>query len=119
MIPVSSAVDVYTNVENESYENAEMEPIDNFNEIFSQFKCDRASTIVTGIGFIRYIQVDADVGTVIHISGFKWPTNDEPEFSFAVDVEHLIAPMFIGFSIPVFPGYDYVRGIAMGNIEWN
>ena len=54
----------------------------------------------------------------IDIFGFKKPLYPLRESFFKEKPKHLIAPQFIGLTIPVENLYVYVIGYAFGNIEW-
>ena len=74
----------------------------------------------TGIGLIRHAEItSADSGKNIDINGYKYPTTDDPEFTFHELTAHVIAPVFIGFVRETSHEYYLVYGIALGNIEWS
>jgi len=113
----------------ESYEKSEIKPLDTYRETISFIEDDCAVVEIKGISLIRigmyrislfrHVEISAVVPGWIWINGYKFPTNDDSEFTFNVQAKHVIAPFFIGYYCPASPGCEYVNGIALGNIEWS
>ncbi len=126
--PVITAVDNDTDVD-ESYEKCEIRASDTHREIISFIEDDCAGVEIRGISLIhigvyriclfRHVEIYTWGNRWIDLNGYKFPTKDDPEITFRVQAKQVIAPFFIGYYLPASPGCEYVRGIALGNIEWS
>ena len=116
LIPISSAVDINTDVDDEARENFEIEPLDDYEEIitFIDGTCNDVSS--KGIWIKRDVIFQAGGTTGFEISGYYRPWNHFNE----INVIYIHIPLYLGviFSHPGGTTYS-IWGIALGDIEWH
>jgi len=128
--PVIIAVDNDTD-DDESIDNSEIGERDNYREILSSLECGCASVTFRGllgwnsidgyyISLFRLAEIYAAGDNYrIRITGYKFPTLNNPNIDFSVEARSVIAPFFIGYCAVSSPGCESVEGIALGNIKWS
>ena len=127
--PIITAVDIDTEADDEPIDNSEIGEWDNYREILSSLECGCASVTFRGllgwigidgyyISLFRHAEIYADGNDRIRITGYKFPTLDNPNIDFSFYARRVIAPFFIGYYLVVSPGCEAVEGIALGNIKW-
>jgi hypothetical protein len=105
LIPISSAVNVNTDVNDEAIENPETEPLDEYTEIFS---------IIIGKGYGS----GNIVGSVNLSRGDIFIIAYTTEGSYTKRTNQIYIEFFIGaLTQPSFGG-RWIFGVAIGNIDW-
>ncbi|KYK30191.1 hypothetical protein AYK20_04515 [Thermoplasmatales archaeon SG8-52-1] len=100
------------------YNNNEIEPLDQYKEIFTFIDAYVYGFNLKGIGPFYYIELWG-VDCTIDIQGYRYPLFPIVDSHFVVSADHVIAPNFIGIYYPVTVDTYSVIGIALGNIEWD
>ena len=100
------------------YDNNEIEPLDQYKEIFTFIDAYVYGFNLKGIGPFYYIELWG-VDDTIDIRGYKSPLFPIIDSHFFVSTNHVIAPQFIGIYYHVTVDTYSVIGIAFGNIEWS
>lgn len=115
LIPISSAIDINTDVDDEARKNFEAEPLDEHKEIITLIDGTCNDVTSKGIYIKRDVILQGGGTTSLEISGFYRPWNHFNE----LNVIYIHAPLFIGsiFSHPGGSTYS-IWGIALGDIEW-
>ncbi len=117
-IPVSTAVDINTDGDNELRENTDIGTLDNNEkEIFSKIDGSCLDSSFYGIGVFFNVEIWATSNTWITIVGY---TSLLPPRSYTVHTgKYVKVPIFIGYTFQVAPAAQTVHGIAFGDIEWS
>ncbi len=116
LIPISSAVDINTDVDDDARENPETEPLDDYEEIITFIDGTCKDVTFKGIYIKRDVTFQGGEDTGLKISGYYRPWNHFNE----KNVIYIHAPIYIGviFSHPSGMA-DSIRGIALGDFEWH
>ena len=116
LIPISSAVDINTDVDDESRENFEIETLDDYEEIITFIDGTCNDVTSKGIYIKRDVTFQAGESTWFEISGYYRPWVHFNE----INVIYIHAPLFIGVIFYRGVGLAYsVWGVALGDIEWH
>ena len=122
-IPISSAVNVDTNVDDDARENFEIETFDSYSEIitFISGTCD--SREIKGTGLFRDVKLVAGaMSTSLTVWGYKHPFFDWQKLRVNRFAEQGVMHIHASRCICIFGGTSGlygVSGIALGNIEWS
>ena len=116
LIPISSAIDINTDVDEEARENPEIEPLDDYKEIITFIDGTCNDVTSKGIYIKRDVTFQGGEDTGLKISGYYRPWNHFNE----KNVIYIHAPIFIGalFFHPSGLAYS-IWGFALGDIEWH
>ena len=116
LIPISSAIDINTDVDDESEENYEIKPLDDYKEIITFIDGTCKDVTSKGIYIKRDVTFQGGEDTGLKISGYYRPWNHFNE----KNVIYIHAPIFIGalFFHPSGLAYS-IWGFALGDIEWH
>ena len=116
LIPISSAIDINTDVDDDARENFETEPLDEHKEIITFIDGTCNDVTSKGIYIKRDVILQAGGTTWLEISGFYRPWNHFNE----INVIYIHAPLFIGSIFFHSDSMKYsIWGIALGDIEWH
>ena len=116
LVPMTSAVDINSDVNDESRKNYEIEPLDDYEEIITFIDGTCNGITKKGIYIKRDVIFQAGGTTGFEISGYYRPWVHFNE----INVIYIHAPLFIGVIYNHFGGTTYsVWGIALGDIEWH
>ena len=115
-VPMTSAVNIISDVNDESEENYEIKSLDDYKEIitFIDGTCNNVTS--KGIYIKRDVTFQGGEDTGLKISGYYRPWNHFNE----INVIYIHAPIYIGVIFPHPPeGLSYsIWGFALGDIEW-
>jgi hypothetical protein len=107
--------------DNDQLVGSEESMVDSNWEIITSVNGDCNKITIRGLGFVRRAEIwTGDMKTRVILDGHKYPILNNPGSHFTIDyATHIKIPHFIGFryKISTIPTY-VVRGIALGNIEW-
>ena len=116
LIPISSAIDINTDVDDEAIKNFYTEPLNDYKEIITFIDGTCNDVTSKGIYIKRDVIFQAGETTWLEISGYYRPWNHFNE----INVIYIHAPLFIGVIFPHPGGTTYsIWGIALGDIEWH
>ena len=120
LIPISSAANLDTDVDDGTIEKCEIEPFNGGKEIISFVTgtCDDYSKDIKGL--IRHhieLWTNHDF-TSFTVRGFKYSSSGEIIF-YSCTSTHLIASNFIGILKRITLHSCMVNGIVLGDIEWS
>lgn len=115
-VPMTSAVDIISDVNDESEENYEIKPLDDYKEIITFIDGTCKDVTFKGIYIKRDVTFQGGEDTGLEISGYYRPWNHFNE----KNVIYIHAPIYIGviFSHPSGMACS-IWGIALGDIEWH
>ncbi len=114
---VSYAADVNKIVDDESKKNPEVKPFDNYTEIITYIEAYVYGFKIKGFGVLYHVEMWG-VDCTIDMNGCRVPLFPLGESNFCVSSNHVLAPHFMGIWWQVSVDTYSIKGVAIGNIEW-
>jgi hypothetical protein len=118
-IPISTAIDMDKNVNDEAGDNPEIKSLDVDNEFFTQINTLCTNVVVNKNGFIKDIEFTTEKDPM-YISGLLKPIIKEGELNtYQGNPQYIHAPFFIGKFQDIDEGNIVIAGFAFGDIDWS